>query len=214
QSCANSFAVHPLECRARAAATLPTPCPRTPCGGLLVPAESPSGPAEPDSPVQPTAAVTASVGPALDRPAPIAPAAPSPRAAAITAIGRYRTLQQIGEGGFGIVFMAEQREPVQRRVALKIIKHGMDTRQVIARFEAERQALALMDHPNIARVFDAGETSDGRPYFVMELVTGTRITEYCDRNQLSIDDRLDVFQQVCSAVQHAHTKGVIHRDLK
>ncbi len=131
-----------------------------------------------------------------------------------TMIGRYRVLQKLGEGGFGIVYMAEQREPVQRRVAIKVIKHGMDTRQVIARFEAERQALALFDHPNIAGVFDAGETDAGRPYFVMELVSGVRITEYCDRNKLTIRDRLDLFLQVCSAVQHAHTKGVIHRDLK
>ncbi len=129
-------------------------------------------------------------------------------------IGRYKLLAPIGEGGFGVVFMAEQTEPVSRRVALKIIKAGMDTRQVIARFEAERQALALMDHPNIARVFDAGATEQGRPYFVMELVRGEPITKYCDREQLSIERRLELFGDVCRAVQHAHQKGVIHRDLK
>ncbi len=131
-----------------------------------------------------------------------------------TRIGRYKILQLIGEGGFGSVYMAEQEEPVRRKVALKIIKLGMDTRQVTARFEAERQALALMDHPNIARVFDAGATESGRPYFVMELVKGITITEYCDKNKLSTRKRLDLFLQVCHAVQHAHQKGVIHRDLK
>lgn len=129
-------------------------------------------------------------------------------------IGRYKLLQQLGEGGFGSVWMAEQREPVVRKVALKIIKLGMDTRQVIARFEAERQALALMDHPNIAKVFDAGATDTGRPYFVMELCTGDSITRFCDKHNLSIDERLDLFAQVCMAVQHAHQKGLIHRDLK
>lgn len=129
-------------------------------------------------------------------------------------IGRYKLLQQIGEGGCGVVFMAEQEEPVRRRVALKIIKPGMDTRSVIARFEAERQALALMDHPNIAKVFDAGATASGRPYFVMELVRGIKITEYCDRNSLSTEERLGLFVQVCQAVQHAHQKGIIHRDIK
>jgi len=131
-----------------------------------------------------------------------------------TLIGRYRLLQQIGEGGFGIVFMAEQLEPVQRKVALKIIKAGMDTREVIARFEAERQALALMEHPNIARVLDAGATDSGRPYFVMELVKGIKITDHCDQNDLSTQERLNLFIKVCHAVQHAHQKGVIHRDLK
>lgn len=129
-------------------------------------------------------------------------------------IGPYKLLQQIGEGGFGSVFMADQESPVRRRVALKIIKLGMDTRQVIARFEAERQALALMEHPHIARVFDAGATAAGRPYFVMELVRGEPITEYCDRNNLGIDERLALFMQVCHAVQHAHQKGIIHRDIK
>lgn len=128
-------------------------------------------------------------------------------------IGRYKLLQSIGEGGFGVVFMAEQTEPVQRRVALKVIKPGMDTRAVVARFEAERQALALMEHPNIASVFDGGEI-DGRPYFVMELVRGVPITEYCDANSLSTKERLSLFIDVCDAVQHAHGKGVIHRDIK
>jgi serine/threonine protein kinase len=131
-----------------------------------------------------------------------------------TVIGPYRLMEQIGEGGMGIVFVAEQTRPVRRRVALKIIKPGMDTKQVIARFEAERQALALMDHPTIARVLDAGATESGRPYFVMELVRGIPITEYCDQERLSIPERLELFVQVCRAVQHAHQKGIIHRDLK
>jgi len=129
-------------------------------------------------------------------------------------IGRYKLLQQIGEGGAGVVFMAEQEEPVRRRVALKIIKPGMDTKSVIARFEAERQALALMDHPNIAKVFDAGATESGRPFFVMELIRGVKITDYCDQNSLTTKERLGLFVQVCQAVQHAHQKGIIHRDLK
>src|SRR6266536_2638611 len=164
-------------------------------------------------------------------------------------IGRYKLLQQIGEGGCGVVYMAEQEEPVRRRVALKVIKIGMDTKQVIARFEAERQALALMDHPNIAKIHDAGITeaplpasghplpggrgegqgegssnsqpstldpqlSPGRPYFVMELVRGIKITDFCDENKLSTADRLKLFIQVCQAIQHAHQKGVIHRDIK
>jgi hypothetical protein len=129
-------------------------------------------------------------------------------------VGRYRLLEQIGEGGFGVVFMAEQREPVKRKVALKIIKLGMDTRQVVARFEAERQALALMDHPNIAKVLDAGATETGRPYFVMELVRGVPITRFCDENQATTAERLELFMQVCTAIQHAHQKGIIHRDIK
>ena len=129
-------------------------------------------------------------------------------------IGRYRLLQQIGEGGCGVVYMAEQEEPVRRRVALKVIKLGMDTRQVIARFEAERQALALMDHPNIAKVHDAGTTDTGRPFFVMELVRGVRITDYCDEASLPTEQRLALFVQVCHAIQHAHQKGIIHRDIK
>jgi Tol biopolymer transport system component/tetratricopeptide (TPR) repeat protein len=131
-----------------------------------------------------------------------------------TVIGRYKLLEKIGEGGMAVVYMADQEEPIRRKVALKIIKLGMDTRQVIARFEAERQALALMDHPNIAKVLDAGATETGRPYFVMELVQGVSITEYCDKNNLSTKDRLALFIQVCHAVQHAHQKGIIHRDLK
>jgi eukaryotic-like serine/threonine-protein kinase len=129
-------------------------------------------------------------------------------------IGPYKLLEQIGEGGMGVVYMAEQTKPVRRKVALKIIKPGMDTKQVIARFEAERQALALMDHPNIARVLDAGATESGRPYFVMELVRGVPITDYCDREKFSINARLDLFVVACQAVQHAHQKGIIHRDLK
>jgi serine/threonine protein kinase/WD40 repeat protein len=129
-------------------------------------------------------------------------------------IGRYRLLGQLGEGGFGAVWAAEQREPVRRRVALKIIKLGMDTRQVVARFEAERQALALMDHPNIAKVLDAGATDTGRPYFVMELVRGIPITHYCDRERLTVKGRLQLFLKVCQAIQHAHQKGIIHRDIK
>src|SRR6266446_4775876 len=129
-------------------------------------------------------------------------------------IGRYKLLQRIGEGTFGVVYMAEQEEPVRRRVALKILKLGMDTRQVIARFEAERQALALMDHANIAKVLDAGATEAGRLYFVMELVRGIPITQYCDENHLSADERLKLFLLVCQAIQHAHQKGIIHRDIK
>ena len=131
-----------------------------------------------------------------------------------TVIGPYKLLQQIGEGGMGVVFMAEQTEPIQRTVALKIIKPGMDTRQVIARFEAERQAVAMMDHPNIAKVLDAGTTDSGRPYFVMELVKGVPITKYCDEKHLPLRERLELFMQVCQAVQHAHQKGIIHRDIK
>jgi serine/threonine protein kinase len=129
-------------------------------------------------------------------------------------IGRYKLLQQIGEGGCGVVYMAEQEEPVRRRVALKVIKLGMDTKSVIARFEAERQALALMDHPNIAKVLDAGATEIGRPYFVMELVRGIKVTDYCDQNNLNTVARLGLFIQVCHAIQHAHQKGIIHRDIK
>jgi len=129
-------------------------------------------------------------------------------------IGRYRLMEQIGEGGFGVVYRAEQSEPVRRHVALKVIKLGMDTKSIVARFEAERQALALMEHPCIARVLDGGATMTGRPYFVMELVRGVRITEYCEANHLSLQERLALFIQLCHAIQHAHQKGVIHRDLK
>ena len=152
-----------------------------------------------------------------------------------TQIGPYKLREQIGEGGFGVVYVAEQETPVARKVALKVIKPGMDTKEVIARFEAERQALALMNHPNIARVLDAGTTgepegfsprspldpgpstlgpSTGRPYFVMELVHGVPITEFCDAQKLSTSERLQLFVDVCRAVQHAHQKGIIHRDLK
>src|SRR5262245_33060877 len=143
-------------------------------------------------------------------------------------IGRYKLLEKVGEGGCGVVYVAEQTEPVRRRVALKVIKLGMDTKAVVARFEAERQALAMMDHPNIAKVLDAGTTespvaagvlpaatlSAGRPYFVMELVRGIRITDYCDQNHLTTKDRLDLCIKVCHAIQHAHQKGIIHRDIK
>src|SRR5579864_6193382 len=131
-----------------------------------------------------------------------------------TNIGPYKLMEQIGEGGMGLVFVAEQQQPVRRKVALKVIKPGMDTRAVVARFEAERQALALMDHTNIAQVHDGGVTPSGRPYFVMELVKGMPITEYCDQAQLTPRERLELFIQVCQAVQHAHQKGIIHRDLK
>jgi tetratricopeptide (TPR) repeat protein/tRNA A-37 threonylcarbamoyl transferase component Bud32 len=129
-------------------------------------------------------------------------------------LGRYKLLEKLGEGGCGVVYVAEQTVPVRRRVALKVIKLGMDTKQVVARFEAERQALAMMDHPNIAKVLDAGATEQGRPFFVMELVRGIRITDYCDQNQLATKDRLDLFMKVCQAIQHAHQKGIIHRDIK
>jgi serine/threonine protein kinase len=129
-------------------------------------------------------------------------------------LGRYKLLERVGEGGCGVVYVAEQTEPVRRRVALKVIKLGMDTKQVVARFEAERQALAMMDHPNIAKVLDAGTTELGRPYFVMELVRGIRITDYCDQANLTTKERLDLFIKVCQAIQHAHQKGIIHRDIK
>src|SRR5262249_17796924 len=142
------------------------------------------------------------------------PGAPLTAERAGTMIGPYKLLQQIGEGGMGVVDMAEQAVPVRRKVALKIIKPGMDTREVIARFEAERQALALMDHVNIARVLDAGTTECGRPYFVMELVHGVPITTYCDDDQLTPRQRLELFVPVFQAIQHAHQKGIIHRDIK
>ncbi|MBZ5641001.1 MAG: protein kinase, partial [Acidobacteriia bacterium] len=129
-------------------------------------------------------------------------------------IGPYRLLAKLGEGGMGVVYIAEQSEPVRRRVALKVIKQGMDTAKVVARFEAERQALALMDHPAIARIYDAGSTPEGRPYFAMECVPGVPINEHCDRQKLTNEERLDLFLQVCEGVQHAHQKAVIHRDLK
>ena len=150
--------------------------------------------------VQPPSPVATIDEPVLERPG--------------TVIGPYKLMEQIGEGGMGLVFVAEQQQPVRRKVALKVIKPGMDTRQVVARFEAERQALALMDHPNIAHVFDGGETAGGRPYFVMELVKGLPITDYCDQNRVPVRQRLELFLHVCQAVQHAHQKGIIHRDIK
>ena len=131
-----------------------------------------------------------------------------------TQIGRYKLLQKIGEGGFGVVYLAEQSRPVRRKVALKIIKPGMDTNTIVARFEAERQALALMDHTNIAKIFDGGATDSGRSYFVMELVKGLPITSFCDENEFTIRQRLQLFGSVCRAIQHAHQKGVVHRDIK
>ena len=163
--------------------------------------DSPDHP-EPDCRTSPTPEATQSASPAF------------PDEDIGSMVGSYKLLQQLGEGGMGVVFMAEQTVPVQRKVAVKLIKAGMDSRQVLARFEAERQALALMDHPSIARVFDAGTTERGRPYFVMELVKGVPITRYCDAHQLTCNERLELFVGVCHAVQHAHQKGVIHRDLK
>src|SRR3954470_23515512 len=151
-------------------------------------------------------------GPALEGERPTIKLELTPEAA--PTLGRYKLLEKIGEGGFGEVWMAEQREPVKRRVALKILKLGMDSRQIVARFEAERQALALMDHANIAKIFDAGRTDSGRPYFVMELVRGIKITDYCDQKQLPTEERLKLFILVCQAIQHAHQKGIIHRDIK
>src|ERR1039458_9831438 len=140
--------------------------------------------------------------------------ADTPDEAVGTTIGRYKLMERLGEGGCGVVYVAEQSQPVRRRVALKVIKLGMDTKMVVARFEAERQALAMMDHPNIAKVLDAGTTETGRPFFVMELVRGIRITDYCDQNNLTTNERLDLFIKVCQAIQHAHQKGIIHRDIK
>ena len=138
----------------------------------------------------------------------------APAAGVSDAIGPYRLLQRLGVGGMGEVWLAEQRQPLHRRVAVKVIKAGMDSRQVIARFEAERQALALMDHPNVATVFDGGTTVTGRPYFVMEYVNGEPITTFADRERLTIAERIALFIAVCEGVQHAHQKGIIHRDLK
>jgi serine/threonine protein kinase len=177
-------------------------CPQ--CGGVL-PADAPEG-------LCPRCVLRLAAG--ADTDAGVASSASAPTETAGTVIGPYKLLEKIGEGGMAVVYMAEQERPLRRRVALKIIKLGMDTRQVVARFDAERQALAMMDHPNIARVFDAGATETGRPYFVMELVRGVSITEYCDQNRLSTQERLELFVPVCNAVHHAHQKGIIHRDLK
>jgi serine/threonine protein kinase/Flp pilus assembly protein TadD len=182
--------------------------------------EGQSGSPLPDSPLGPNPPLSA-IKPAVDRMSENGPVAPIPSPEAgdtgpevPSKIGRYKILQQIGEGGCGVVYMAEQQEPVQRRVALKIIKPGMDTKQVVARFEAERQALALMDHPNIAKILDGGVTETGRPFFVMDLVQGLPITQFCDEARLPTRQRLALFLEVCSAIQHAHQKGVIHRDIK
>jgi serine/threonine protein kinase len=193
---------------------------RCPTCGRELPASTPAEHAAPDLLCQGTERVAAS---SADHVGPEATAATGDNAPTGTRpiiegpgshIGLYKVLQEIGEGGMGIVYMAEQEKPVRRRVALKIIKPGMDTAQVIARFEAERQALALMDHQHIAKVLDAGATETGRPYFVMELVRGVPITDYCDRNQLTPKERLELFVPVCNAIQHAHQKGIIHRDIK
>ena len=148
-----------------------------------------------------------------DRPAHWA-SSPTPAPAVGTCIGRYKLLEEIGAGGMGTVWVAEQPQPVRRKVAIKLIKPGMDSHEVLARFQAERQALALMDHPNIAKVLEGGLTDGGRPYFVMEYVKGVPITKYCDAMRLSVPQRLELFVPVCQAVQHAHQKGVVHRDLK
>jgi tetratricopeptide (TPR) repeat protein len=188
-------------------------------GSVLPPSTRPSTPSSP--PPTPSSASTPSSPP----PAPSAPTpAPTPTQTLRSEVkditpgsligGKYKLLEELGSGGMGVVYLAEQVEPVERRVALKIIKLGMDTRQVVTRFETERQALAVMDHPNIAKVFDAGATETGRPYFVMELARGIPISDYCDRHKLPTRERLELFIAVCQAVQHAHQKGVIHRDLK
>src|SRR6266542_4367058 len=189
------------------------------CGARL-PANAPGGPC-------PVCLVRSAIGQPQDPPpkpdaSPVRPGDADPTTTVTvpseqgpgTMIGRYKLLEKVGEGGFGVVYVAEQREPVKRRVALKIIKLGMETRQVIARFEQERQALAMMDHPNIAKVLDAGATETGRPFFVMELVHGVPITEYADSQHLTAAGRLELFIPVCHAIQHAHQKGIIHRDIK
>src|SRR5262245_42689705 len=165
-------------------------------------------------PAVPSRAPSASAPPSAGEPGQETTQSLSPVAVATEFIGPYRLMGRIGEGGMGEVWRAEQSGPIRRQVALKVIKSGMDTRQVVARFEAERQALAWMNHPAIARVYDAGETPHGRPYFVMELVPGEPITTYCDRERLTVQERLDLFTQVCEGVQHAHQRGIIHRDLK
>jgi len=179
-------------------------CPK--CGAVLA-ADAPKG-------LCARCLMAAALGPALPTAEPAIHVEPSDEEAGSDRIGHYKILQKLGEGGCGVVYMAEQTDPVRRRVALKVIKLGMDTKQVIARFEAERQALALMDHPNIAKVLDAGTTGRGRPYFVMELVKGIRITDYCNQHHLPTTERLGLFTQICQAIQHAHQKGIIHRDIK
>ena len=141
------------------------------------------------------------------------PASVSP-GSTLQGIGPYRLVDILGEGGMGIVWRAEQIEPIRRAVAIKLVKPGLDSAHVLARFDSERQALALLDHPGIAKVLDAGQAPDGRPYFVMELVTGLPVTTYCDEHRLTVRERLELFTQICDAVQHAHQKGIIHRDLK
>ena len=163
---------------------------------------------------EPDAPRTGTISPTEVRDAHASPSAGPVAEGPGTVIGPYKLREKIGEGGMGVVYLAEQEKPVRRRVALKVIKPGMDTGQVVARFEAERQALAMMDHPSIARVLDAGATESGRPYFVMELVKGVPITEYCDTVHLTPKERLELFIPVCAAVQHAHQKGIIHRDIK
>jgi serine/threonine protein kinase len=164
-------------------------------------------PQEPPAENSPTSDARATPADDVTQPAPV-------RAASGAMIGPYQLLQMVGEGGMGEVWLAEQKHPVRRRVALKLVKAGMDTRQVVARFQSERQAIALMDHPAIAKVFEAGSTPEGRPYFVMEYVAGVPITTYCDTHKLTMRERLELFVQVCGGVQHAHQKAIIHRDLK
>jgi serine/threonine protein kinase len=174
------------------------------------PASPPMPLADPSSPMDAALAVAFGLSNSTD----ILPSVAVPAVGGQLIGGKYKLIQAIGEGGMGSVWLAEQKQPVKRKVAVKLVKAGMDSRLVLARFEAERQALALMDHPNIAKVLDGGATEHGRPYFVMELVKGIPLTEYCDQVQFSIRERLELFGQVCSAVQHAHQKGIIHRDLK
>jgi len=184
-----------------------------PASAATLEATGPSAP-EPRPPPEPATGEGTSDGTSTAVPG-TAPAAPPDGFVAGQVIaGRYTLLEVLGEGGMGTVYRAEQTQPVKRPVALKLIKVGMDSRVVLARFDAERQALALMDHPNIARVYDGGTTAAGRPFFVMELVQGVPITEYCDQHRLPVRARLELFVSVCQAVQHAHQKGIIHRDLK